>query len=243
MGEREQPGAGVPPQLAPYRRTAWLPLVEEGDGAAADSKFAGTPLLAESEAWPPCPVCEKPLQLFVQLNLARLPEPARGEYGAGLIQFFYCTTDEGACEQACDAWSPFSEVSLARLVPAGAARAASAAEVADPFPPKRIVGWREIDDYPSWQEGDTLGIELDNDAWGRVWEAGSPRTGDKLGGWPYWVQDVEYPDCPVCGRTMRLVFQVDSNDHLPYDFGDVGTGHITQCPEHKHVLAFGWACT
>jgi hypothetical protein len=25
-------------------------------------------------------------------------------------------------------------------------------------------------------------------------------------------------------------------------FGDSGIGHITQCPEHKEVLAFGWAC-
>jgi hypothetical protein len=25
-------------------------------------------------------------------------------------------------------------------------------------------------------------------------------------------------------------------------FGDMGIGHITQCPEHLDVVAFGWAC-
>ena len=67
--------------------------------------------------------------------------------------------------------------------------------------------------------------------------------GDKLAGWPAWIQGVEYPSCPKCEQQMRLVFQLDSDDHLPFMFGDVGTGHITQCPEHLEVVAFGWACS
>ena len=39
------------------------------------------------------------------------------------------------------------------------------------------------------------------------------------------------------------IFQLDSEDHVPFMFGDVGTGHITQCPEHLEVVAFGWACS
>src|SRR5215204_5793111 len=243
---KAQPPAGdVPPQLAPFERPAWLPVVKEGDGGGvADSKFAGTPWLGASEGWPVCPNCEKPLQFFLQLDLARLPAAVAGEYGTGLLQLFYCTNDETLCETECEAWTPFAKSMVVRLVaPTRGATRTAAVEVEDPFPPKRIVGWREVDDYPSWQEGETLGVELDTAAWDAMWESGSLRTGDKLAGWPYWVQDVEYPDCPECGRKMRLVFQLGSNDNLPYDFGDVGTGHITQCPEHKHVLAFGWACT
>jgi hypothetical protein len=41
---------------------------------------------------------------------------------------------------------------------------------------------------------------------------------------------------------MRLVFQVDSEDNVPHMFGDAGIGHLTQCPDHKDVLGFGWAC-
>ena len=66
--------------------------------------------------------------------------------------------------------------------------------------------------------------------------------GDKLAGYPHWVQGVEYPNCPECNRRMELAFQLDSEDHLPFMFGDVGCGPITQCPEHKEVVTFGWAC-
>ena len=65
---------------------------------------------------------------------------------------------------------------------------------------------------------------------------------DKLAGWPCWVQGNEQPLCPTCGSTMRLLFQVDSEDHVPFMWGDAGIGHITQCPTHLDVVAFGWAC-
>ena len=54
-----------------------------------------------------------------------------------------------------------------------------------------------------------------------------PHSGEKLGGWPMWVQSVEYPSCPECGAEMTLLFQIDSERNLPYMFGDVGCGHIT----------------
>lgn len=60
---------------------------------------------------------------------------------------------------------------------------------------------------------------------------------------PLWVQGIEYPNCPVCNQKMRLVFQLDSEDNLPFMFGDVGCGHITQCKTHKTQVAFGWACS
>jgi hypothetical protein len=41
---------------------------------------------------------------------------------------------------------------------------------------------------------------------------------------------------------MAHVFQVDSGGNLPFQFGDAGCGHVTLCPEHKEVVAFGWAC-
>jgi hypothetical protein len=41
---------------------------------------------------------------------------------------------------------------------------------------------------------------------------------------------------------MARVFQVDSDHNVPFMFGDAGCGHITQCPAHKDVVAFGWAC-
>lgn len=71
---------------------------------------------------------------------------------------------------------------------------------------------------------------------------GRPHDGDKLGGWPAWVQGVEYPKCIECGEPMDMLFQIDSEDNVPYMFGDCGTAHVTQCPTHPDVVAMGWAC-
>ena len=68
------------------------------------------------------------------------------------------------------------------------------------------------------------------------------KQGEKLLGWPAWVQGVEYPNCQVCNKEMSFIFQVDSSRNFDYDFGDCGCGHITQCKEHKDQLTFGWAC-
>lgn len=48
---------------------------------------------------------------------------------------------------------------------------------------------------------------------------------------------------PECGSEMQMVFQIDSCKTLPHMFGDAGAGHITQCPEHRTVMAFRWACS
>jgi uncharacterized protein YwqG len=66
--------------------------------------------------------------------------------------------------------------------------------------------------------------------------------GDKLFGYPFWVQSVEYPQDSNTGETMQLLFQIDSDDNLPYMFGDMGIGHLTQSPSNAEVLGFGWAC-
>jgi uncharacterized protein YwqG len=233
-------------------------VTEDGDGSLAASKFAGQPWLAEGEAWPVCPQCQNPMPLFLQLALAHLPDALEQRFGAGLLQLFYCTV----CE---DGWEPFSESSLVRVVhPLGSLQPSAIPTLPDTFPAKRIVGWEEITDGPDPTEHEVLGLEYTYD-----WDAGTVRlecpalglvfdeirndelaenisvaaTGDKLAGWPSWVQGVEYPVCPLCQRQMVLLFQLDSEDHLPYMFGDVGTGHVTQCPEHKEVVAFGWACS
>jgi uncharacterized protein YwqG len=233
----------VPTTLAPLKRTAWMPVVTDGDGDLRASKFAGTPWLSQAEEWPRCPNCAQPIQLFLQLDLEQLPEAVRDEYGTGLLQLFYCKSVEPPCDAECEAFFPFARSVLVRLiVPAGEPQRRPDVTVAEPFPPKLIVAWRAVDDYPNCEESRELGVALAEAEWAALEERGLPRPGDKLAGWPHWVQGVEYPDCPVCSARMRLVFQLDSNDNLPFLFGDVGCAHITQCPQHKEQLAFGWAC-
>jgi len=199
------------------------------------------------------------MQFFLQLPLASLPArfTVRGD---GMLQLFYCSVDDGSCET----WRPFSGTHLVRLLTGRAAAAAQPAGLA-PFPVRAIAGWHELIDYPHPGEHEALGLVYEYDfpnkrvsvscadlgvalrdldlGSGVAQTIATAEQGDKLGGWPAWIQNVEYPVCLECGRPMDLVFQVDSKDNIPHMFGDVGCGHITQCPIHPHVLAFGWACS
>jgi uncharacterized protein YwqG len=240
-----------------WKRTAWKPITQDGESTLSASKFAGTPWLALDEPWPVCPQCLIAMPLFVQLNLASLPPALTTTFGTGLLQLFYCT-------QCDDAWAPFAQSSLVRIVqPSGAS--APLLPPAGSFPAKTIIDWQAFDDFPNVQDHRQLGLDyqydfgtplrttvtcaelglavevIDDDYLAESISSASP--GDKLAGWPHWIQAAEYPACPRCEQQMELVFQLDSEDHLPFMFGDVGTGHITQCSEHKDVVAFGWACS
>lgn len=233
----------VPESFKPLKRSAWKPIVREGDGSVLASKFSGKPFLKPGETWPVCPNCEKPMQLFLQLDLDTLPEPVRDEFGGGLLQLFYCTNSDPECVVDCDAWEPFAESELVRVIKLeGQVSEPEIPEGSRFFPAKLIVGWQLLEDYPSLDEAETIGLLVSDEEEENYYDSDLPLQDDKLAGWPAWVQGIEYPECPVCQATMRLVFQIDSEDNLPYMFGDSGCGHITQCPVHKEQVAFAWAC-
>ncbi len=104
--------------------------------------------------------------------------------------------------------------------------------------------WSELgrgEDFPSSFDDETFGIEgiehfLDE-------MSDKLYGGDKLGGWPMWVQDIEYPTCKECNRDMNtMVFQHDGQE-LDMMFGDCGVGHITMCGNHPENVGFCWACS
>jgi uncharacterized protein YwqG len=247
------------PWLAKYRRPAWKPIVEEGDRLVTASKFAGTPWIGQDAPWPDCGRCEQPLPLFLQLDLGSLPDELGQRFGTGLLQLFYCTRER--C-QGFGGWEPFvDDLNRVRVVhPAGQALQAS---MRDGLPPRQIVGWERFIDLPTPEEHadlglkyvwnhkartlsiacQELGLSFNDLPYDSAEEIANSRPGDKLAGWPAWIQGVEYPSCPQCRTRMVHLFQVDSEDNVPFMFGDVGCGHITQCPEHKEVVAFGWACS
>lgn len=221
-------------------RLCWKPVCEDGDAGPASSKFGGRPLRINDEPWPACGNCREPMQLFVQLDSAALPVPS--PFGDGVLQFFYCTNSGADCETECDAWAPRSKSTLLRVVPnAGSTHPRLPASAA--FPARTIRSWVPSADYPQYEDYERLGLDvplyLDRDLALKCPTQG----GDKLLGWPAWVQSAEYPRCTRCGSEMRVIFQIDSEDHVPYMFGDVGTGHISSCPDHPSELAFGWACS
>lgn len=87
-----------------------------------------------------------------------------------------------------------------------------------------------------------VGLQLSDGERDELSAEAFPLNGEKLLGWPCWVQGPEYPSCPECGERMEMLFQIDSEQNVPWMFGDMGIAHITQCPRHRGQLAFGWAC-
>ncbi|GAK53528.1 hypothetical protein U14_04793 [Candidatus Moduliflexus flocculans] len=232
-----------PSQILALRHSAWMPVVEANAGLPTASKFGGIPWLQPGESWPTCQHCGQPMPLFLQLNLAELPEALRGKFGEGLLQLFYCTNTDAFCETECDTFFPFTEGKFVRLIVPESETPPVVPEQIAHFPEQRIIGWKEADDYPDSQEALEQGVEYAEREWEALIDADFPRSGDKLSGWPHWIQGIEYPNCRICQTPMRLVFQLDSNDHLPFMFGDMGCGHVTQCLEHKSEVTFAWACS
>ena len=229
-----------------YRRTTWMPVIDEEEQEVTASKIGGEAFIPAGEEHPHCPNCGKELTLFLQLNPKNLPENCDLDLDPEkLIQLFYCTNQDPHCEVECEAYFPFSKSVVARTLPLPAEEPVKDAvpTVSRQFPEKVITDWISYDDYPDWQEMQVGDAGL-TEAEVELLESNEtivPKAADKLGGWPYWVQGVEYPVCPECGIQMQMIFQLDSNNHLPYMFGDSGIGHLHQCRLHKNTLAFGWA--
>lgn len=234
-------------RLAPFERTAWTPELADGPAPPGGSQLGGPGALRAGEPAPACGHCGRPMPLFVQLAGAELPAPYAERLRGGVLQLFYCTNADPPCESVCQAFFPHARSTLLRLVPT----AELGADAPDPthatptpeLPARRVVGWTPAPDLPGWEELQELGVALDDEEADALADGDLPLGGDKLGGWPLWVQSVEYPACRRCGRRMELLFQVDSEQGVAWQFGDAGVGHVTQCPEHRDELAFGWACS
>jgi len=230
--------------LSKFKRTAYLPVVEKNSKSNnAKSKIGGFPYLRNNDDWPICPNCKRNMQLFLQLNLEELP--INNE--SGLIQLFYCTSTEPHCESELEAFFPFSKAANCRKIKIENSSSVIEPNIGEQFEEKTIIDWKPIDDFPHFEEYSQLGIDLDlDDDVHELMEQrkiGLPIEKDKLFGWPYWVQSVEYPFDRKSEKQMELLFQFISEDNIPYMFGDVGIGHLTQSPNNKNELGFGWACS
>ncbi len=229
--------------LEKYKRKAYLPVVSQNINEFSDkSKIGGYPYLRNENDWPLCPNCLKNMQLFLQLNLNDLPENKKN----GMIQLFYCTSENPNCEIDLEAYYPFSEATVCRKIESNGESSKITPNIDVVFDEKLIVDWTEVDDYPDTIEYSENGIDLDIDddilELMEIREICVPIEKDKLFGWPRWVQDIEYPSDRQTLTQMELLFQFVSEDNLPYMFGDDGIGHLTQSLDNENELAFGWAC-
>lgn len=248
------------PWVRKHTRIAWLPTLQDGETDPRGSRFGGAAWVPEGEAPAACQGCGAPLRLVLQLNLAELPQASlRALPPSGLLQVLYCADEDCAREQ--EAFSEFSDAHRVQIVPSGAGRLEAGA---NPFAAKSIVGWEQAEDHPHPEDSHGLGLQVDYDfkerrarfvcpevgldAWVPLGEleietVTQARDGDKLRGWPYWIQSAEYPQCPKCQTAMTHLFQIDSEKGVPYMWGDAGMVQVTYCERHPEVMTMNWACS
>ena len=228
-------------KLNSLKKTAYFPKVKPVASAFdTKSKIGGFPYLRHENDWPVCPNCGKHQQLFLQLNLSELPE----QQSDGLIQLFYCTTDDAEfyCEEELMAYAPDSKISTCRKIQIEGQSASISPTIDELFEEKVIESWEAVDDYPHPEEIYDLDVPFSDEEIETLFKNRiTAMSGDKLFGYPNWIQGVEYPT-DENGDEMEMVFQLESKKNLPYMFGDLGVGHLTQSKNDDSKLAFGWAC-
>lgn len=225
--------------LEPFKRTAYVPHTKPRTTTyLPESKFGGLPYLRHAADWPLCPICNRPMQFFLQLNHNTLPKDST----QGLTQLFYCVNYEPkVCEDVLESQEPFSRGSVCRIIEIDGPSATYAnppTEVLDEL----AITWEPVDDFPHDEEYKELHIEVDDDVRQLMKERkmGVTLQRDKLLGWPYWIQGREYPFDRITGSRMDHVFQFNSAYNLPDVFGDAWMGYLTQSPDNENEMAFSW---
>ncbi|MEZ6187256.1 MAG: hypothetical protein R3F62_19865 [Planctomycetota bacterium] len=234
-------------------RPSYVPRVAAPTGDAGCSKVGGLALLAPGEAWPTCPNCAAPLPLALQLARETCPEPVQARFPAGArhLQLFYCSSSDCGAD---DAWEPFGTNRVLRFL-SESLPASEVPECPEPPEPADLVGWDEQITTLHSEDVRDLSDELQiareqllltraRGLRGRRGSLRQPQPRDPAAGLaPPGPVGAEWPSCPQCEARMELQAQVGADDGpLRMLFAADGTGHVTQCPTHLDVLAFGWAC-
>jgi len=135
-----------------HLRSAWKPIAGRKGGADALSWFGGAPTGSPGDEWPKCAGCDAPMSFFLQLDLSTLPQIGGFPTKSGILQLFYCSTDDGSCET----WAPFSGTHCIRLVQPGA-ELLSPPEGIPSIAQVVVTGWEEFLDSPHPEDHVQLG--------------------------------------------------------------------------------------
>ncbi|WP_423832503.1 DUF1963 domain-containing protein [Streptomyces manipurensis] len=210
------------PEVAPLRRRTVRLHPRAGAPTVRDSSVGGPLLWPAEEEWPVCPEHHRsPMVPVVQVHaadaLGLVPFPA----GCDLLQVLWCPRRHDGC------WV-LPEVRWRDAAAVGAVREAPVVDGEVPsgrIPRPCVVHPELVDEYPSWdlpeELWDRLELRFEQVEAATGWDyqrhlATAPGT--KLGGYPGWCQDPQWPDCAGCGERMEHLLTVES------------AGRRTPCP-------------
>ena len=226
--------------LKKSKRIAFIPQTEEKQAAyTTESKFGGLPYLNKESDWCICSGCNRPMSLFVQLNLEETP--IKYANNKGLLQVFYCTTL--TCNLANENYVPFNAGVVVRRLEVNTEQCAILTQLPDGlmiFPENRINKWSKVEDYPHPESYHTLDI-IWNETTNDILEDFEPAIeGDKIGGYPAFVQGHQIVFDPEDNTPYTFLMQIDSQDNLPFMFGDMGRAYVCYHPQKPDKLALFW---
>ena len=165
-----------------------------------ESKFGGKPFIdLLKHPWPICK-CGKFMRFFFQINSDSFSTMLKLNENSfeGLLQFFYCSYD-------CDDFQPFSSSNVVRIINNSdfkIEQVPNAVKQLNLFPLKKIVTWKEELDYITSNEllENNNDIENDSNDIEYIDTMYPTARGEKLFGWPCWIQGVDYPLCLICKK-------------------------------------------
>jgi len=226
-----QPSANLRQRMAATAIPTYRFDLDDGDSGPHASKFGGCPGLLAGEPWPSA--SNTPLLFFAQIDFAALPGEAQERFGKRMLQVFIA-----------EDVSPFrSDGTLIRWVDSVDLETTARPETVALFAEKRVVAFKHAQqDYPLREYGLAEYDALAEDEKQLLQRAN--HAGDKVGGWPHWIQETSYSRCPTCKTRMdQLVLQIDSHHAVAFSFGDNGVAYILRCPEHADELSFTYQCS
>jgi hypothetical protein len=213
------------------------------------SRFGGERAFLRGEKPARCGKCGNDLQLILQLHSDALPKTTTSRLRIeGLFQFYVCDDldctifgfdppDTSGDPRILMRVIPKKQVTeLVKLAPSK--RNADGGETfLGPAPHVDIAGWIFRYDYPAspYEEREEAEDSLTY-----------PITQDKLGGYPFWVQDSRRPKCRLCKskKQMTHFFQLDAEGpNLQEFWGTMGHVNLFRCRLHANEFAVNWQCT
>jgi uncharacterized protein (TIGR02996 family) len=224
--------AAVVPALKKLARTTVRLHPRAGEAPADASKIGGTFLWPAKEEWPHCAEHDCPFVCALQLRKEDVPEVGF-KPGTDLFQLLWCPHDHepGFCPDVEAYWWKRASIRKAAEVPVPPTPAGGELlSILSPcvLHPERIVEYPdpfELDElHYEVEESEVLATTADalnrlvavgergpGDAAGLYQDCLSTAHGTKVGGYPDWVQNDEYPRCS-CGKTMELLVMFASTE-------------------------------